>query len=101
MSISREYSPEFQQKAVKEVAKGDRSVPDIAREFGISASTLRHWVKAAEERKQAAHAAEEHAELMTLRDELKALRAEVEELRKDREFVDSLRAFLKEREQRT
>lgn len=101
MAIHREYSPEFQQKAVKEVLKAQRSVPEIAREFGVSASTLKDWVLAVEERKKAAHKAEEQAELLQLRDEVEKLRAEVEALRHDREFVNSLETFFKERHHRT
>lgn len=100
MPMGRQYSPEFQQKAVKEVLKAKRGMTEIAREFGISSDTLRTWVTAVQERERLASVQKEQAELIGLREEVEKLRAEVEELRKDREFVDSLAAFFKERQSR-
>ncbi|MDO5076759.1 transposase [Corynebacterium sp.] len=97
MPMSRQYSPEFQQKAVREVLKAQRDIPEIAREFGVSTETLRNWVTAVQERERLASVQKEQAELIGLREEVAKLRAQVAELQKDRDLVDTLEAFFKER----
>ena len=43
--MQRPYPKEFREGAIALVRRGERSIPDIARELGIAESCLRRWVK--------------------------------------------------------
>src|SRR6187402_3410566 len=43
----RRYDDSFRRYAVKRAAEPDARVADVAEDLGVSASTLRRWVKAA------------------------------------------------------
>ncbi len=42
----KKYTPEFRDEAAKLVAGGSRTVADVAREIGVSETTLGNWVRA-------------------------------------------------------
>ena len=79
------YPPEFKTEAVSLVHTSARSIPQIAKELGISDNTLRNWVKQAQidEGKREGLTTQERQELRKLRKEVKVLRQEREILRKD------------------
>jgi transposase len=41
----QKYSPEFREQAAKMVVEGQRSIAEIAREYGLGDTTLGTWVK--------------------------------------------------------
>jgi transposase-like protein len=40
------YSPEFREEAAKMVVEGSRAIAQVAREYGLSETTLGNWVRA-------------------------------------------------------
>lgn len=83
-----QYPPEFKREAVQLVHSSDRSIPQIARELGISDNSLRNWVKQAEidQGERQGLTTEEREELRKLRKENRVLRQEREILRKAAAF---------------
>jgi transposase-like protein len=41
----RSFTAEFKEQAARQVIQGGRSFRDVARDLGIDASSLRHWVR--------------------------------------------------------
>jgi transposase len=82
------YPQEFREEAVRLVRSTGRPVSEVARELGVSAESLRNWVKQTEidygEREGLA--TDEQEELRRLRREVKTLRQEKEILRKATAF---------------
>jgi transposase len=84
------YPPEFRREAIRLVrASGEEHpIPGIAREIGVSDSTLRNWVN--QDEIDSGHreglTTEEKEELRKLRREVKTLRQEKEILRKAAAF---------------
>ena len=84
------YPPEFRREAIRLVRASDEGhpIPKVAKELGITAETLRNWVKQDEidvgEREGIT--TEEREELRRLRREVKVLRQEKEILRKATAF---------------
>jgi transposase len=80
------YPPEFRREAIRLVRASDeeRPIPKVARELGVSAQTLRNWVKQDEidAGEREGLTTEEREELRKLRRENKVLRQEREILRK-------------------
>lgn len=48
MARQSKYSPEFKERSVRVARESERSIPEIARDLGISYETLRIWVRQAE-----------------------------------------------------
>ncbi len=79
---------EFRAEAVRLLRRGDRSVPELARDLGCSEQSLRNWRSQLEidEGKAAGLTSEEREELKRLRRELRVVTEEREILRKAAAF---------------
>ena len=78
------YPPEFRAEAIRLVRSSGRSQAEIARDLGISANSLRAWVKQAriDDGAEPGLTTEEREELRRLRRENRVLREEREILKK-------------------
>ena len=83
------YPKEFRDNVVKLVQVGDRSIREVAEEFGISTDSVRRWVQQAERdqgtRKDGVSSAE--------REELVRLRRENRRLKMEREILSKAAAW--------
>ena len=82
------YSPEFRREAVRLLRSSGRSVPQLARELGVSQQSLRNWER------QAQADVGESSDLSTdERAELRRLRRENKVLVEEREILKKAAAF--------
>ena len=91
------YPEEFRREAVRLLRRGDRSVPELARDLGCSPQSLRNWSKQLdldEGRRSDGLTSEE-------RDELRRLRREVRTLTEEREILKKAAAFFAAQDDRT
>jgi len=82
------YTDEFKREAVKLLRTGDRTIPQLARELGVSPQSLRNWstqLDVDEGRAEGLSSAE--------REELKRLRRENRVLCEEREILKKAAAF--------
>ncbi len=82
------YSKEFKREAVQLLRTSDRSVPQLAKELGVSEGSLRSWAsqRDVDEGKTEGLSSAE-------RDELRRLRREVKVLAEEREILKKAAAF--------
>jgi transposase len=83
------YPEEFRREAIKLLRRGDRSIPELARDLGVSPQSLRNWSKQVdldEGRRSDGLTSDE-------RDELKRLRRENRILTEEREILKKAAAF--------
>jgi transposase len=82
------YSLEFRQEAVRLLRTSDRTVPQLAKELGVSESSLRNWIDQLDvnEGKKEGLSTSEREELRRLRKEVKVLAEEREILKKAAAF---------------
>ena len=85
----RSFSIEFKSEAVRATIVGDRSLTQVARDLGISASLLQNWKqRMLEENEDLAGSRTE-----TMEQENRRLRRENASLREDREILKKAAAF--------
>jgi transposase-like protein len=77
------YSPEFREEAARMVVETSRAIADVARELGISETSLGNWVRAYREK----HAEDEPPLQVSDRARLRELERENRELRMKNEFL--------------
>ncbi len=81
----RQFTEEFKAGAVRLVLDEGKTIAQVARDLGVSASVLRTWVvraRADRDGGQSGLTAEERAELAQIRKELRAIRTERDILKK-------------------
>jgi transposase len=84
----RSFTTEFKAEIVELCRRGDRSVGQVARDFDLTETNVRNWVKQAEidQGERAGLTTEERAELTRLRRENRSLREDVEILKRATAF---------------
>jgi transposase-like protein len=83
------YSPEFRDEAARLVVETSRPIADVARELGISETSLGNWVRAYREK----HAEDEPPLQISERARLRELERENRELRIKNEFLSKAAAY--------
>ena len=87
----RKFSPEFREEAAKMVVETSRAIADVARELGISETSLGNWVRAYREK----HAEDEPPLQISERARLRELERENRELRMKNEFLSKAAAYVR------
>jgi transposase len=86
----RAFTPEFKAEIVELCQRGDRSVGQVARDFDLTETAVREWVKQAERdvgtRQDGGLTSSERRELAQLRAENRRLREDVEILKRATAF---------------
>ena len=77
------FSPEFREEAARMVVETSRAIADVARELGISETSLGNWVRAYREK----HAEDEPPLQLSERARLRELERENRELRIKADFL--------------
>ncbi len=83
------YSPEFREEAAKLVVNGSRPVADVAREIGVSETTLGNWTRAYRE----AHVEAEPELQLSERAKLRELELRNRELEMENAFLKKAAAY--------
>jgi transposase len=86
----RSFTPEFKAEIVELCQRGDRSIGQVAREFDLTETAVREWVRQAERdtgtRSDGGPTSSERQELAALRQENQRLRHDVEILKRATAF---------------
>jgi transposase len=86
----RSFTPEFKAEIFEMCQRGDRSVGQVARDFDLTETAVREWVRQAERDAGTRHdgglTTDERAELAQLRRENRRLREDVEILKRATAF---------------
>jgi len=85
----RSFTPEFRAEIVAACQRGDRSIGQVCRDFDLTETAVREWVKQAERDAGTRHDGLTSAE----RDEVAQLRRENRRLREDVEILRRATAF--------
>ena len=83
------YSPEFREEAARLVIDTSRAIADVARELGISETSLGNWVRACREK----HAEEEPPLQVSERARLRELERRNRELEMENAFLKKAAAY--------
>jgi transposase len=83
------YSPEFREEAARMVVEGSRPIAQVAREYGLSETTLGNWVRAYRE----AHAGDEPPLQLSERARLRELERQNRELEMENTFLKKAAAY--------
>jgi transposase len=84
----RNFSPEFREEAARMVVETSRPIADVARELGISETSLGNWVRAYRERH-----AEDEPPLLSERARLRELERVNRELEMENTFLKKAAAY--------
>ena len=84
----RSFTPEFKPEIVELCQRGDRSIGQVARDFDLTETNVRTWVKQAEidQGDRPGLTTEERVELTELRRQNRSLREDVEVLKRATAF---------------
>jgi len=91
----QKFTPEFREEAAKMVVDGSRPIAQVARELGVSETSLGNWVRAYRE----AHAEDEPPLQLSERARLRELERTNRELEMENAFLKKAAAYFA-REQR-
>jgi transposase len=80
---NRKFSPEFREEAARMVVEISRAIADVARELGISETSLANWVRAYREK----HAEDEPPLQLSERARLRELERQNRELEMENTFL--------------
>ncbi len=83
------YSPEFREEAARMVVETSRAIADVARELGISETSLGNWVRVYREK----HAGEEPPLQLSERARLRELERHNRELEMENTFLKKAAAY--------
>ena len=86
----RSFTPEFKAEIVEQCLRGDRSIGQVARDFDLTETAVREWVKQAERN---AGTRTDGGLTTAERDELNELRRDNRRLREDVEILKRATAF--------
>jgi transposase len=86
----RSFTPEFKAEIVELCQRGDRSIGQVARDFDLTETAVREWVRQAE---RDAGTRVDGGLTSAERDELNELRREARRLREDVEILKRATAF--------
>ncbi len=81
--VKKDYTTEFRERAVSLVLKSDKSTAQIARDLGITGTTLYAWVNS----KKTASVEADGTTNAQLFDELKRLKKELAEVKEQRDIL--------------
>jgi transposase len=84
----RSFTPEFKAEIVEACSRGDRSIGQVARDFDLTETAVREWVRQAD-----VDAGQRDGLTTTEREELSQLRRENRRLREDVEILKRATAF--------
>jgi transposase len=85
----QKYSPEFRGEAARMVVEGPRAIAQVARELGLSETTLGNWVRVYRE----AHASDEPPLELSERARLRELERQNRELEMENAFLKKAAAY--------
>ena len=85
----RNFSPEFREEAARMVIETSRAIADVARELGISETSLGNWVRAYREK----HAEDQPPLQMSERARLRELERKNRELEMENTFLKKAAAY--------
>lgn len=89
MAKYKTYSPEFREEAAKLVVENSRAIADVARELGVSETTMGYWVRAYRD----AHAEDEPELNVSERARLRELERKNRELEMENTFLKKAAAY--------
>lgn len=87
--MSKQYTQEFKEEAVRQVTVRGYNVADVARRLGVSAQSLYKWVKADSPSKDE----ELEVELQVIKRENLRLKAELRKAEEDRDILKKAAAY--------
>ena len=89
MAKYKTYSPEFREEAAKLVVENSRAIADVARELGVSETTMGNWVRAYRDE----HAEDEPELNVSERARLRELERKNRELEMENTFLKKAAAY--------
>ena len=85
----QKFTPEFREEIAKLVVDGQRSISEVAREYGLSDTTVGNWVR----KYRAEHAEDEPPLQLSERARLRELERENRELAMENAFLKKAAAY--------